>query len=110
MVKPVRVQRSRKKGSQQASPNGLPIRYCGRPGPLGNPFRVSNGDCTHPDCGPRSHPAITAAEAVECFRDWFLHHPDLEKFKAELRGKNLSCWCPLDQPCHVDVILEIVNA
>jgi hypothetical protein len=19
-----------------------------------------------------------------------------------LRGKNLACWCPLDQPCHAD--------
>jgi hypothetical protein len=27
----------------------------------------------------------------------------------ELRGKNLACWCPLDQPCHADVLLELVN-
>ena len=27
-----------------------------------------------------------------------------------LRGKNLACWCPLDQPCHADVLLEIANA
>lgn len=27
----------------------------------------------------------------------------------ELRGKNLACWCPLDQPCHADVLLEIAN-
>lgn len=26
-----------------------------------------------------------------------------------LRGKNLACWCPLDQPCHADVLLEIAN-
>ncbi|WP_269076435.1 DUF4326 domain-containing protein [Sphingobium cupriresistens] len=29
---------------------------------------------------------------------------------ANLRGKNLACWCPLDQPCHADVLLEIANA
>lgn len=29
---------------------------------------------------------------------------------TELRGKDLACWCPLDQPCHADVILEIANA
>jgi len=28
---------------------------------------------------------------------------------AELRGKNLACWCPLDQPCHADVLLELAN-
>lgn len=27
-----------------------------------------------------------------------------------LRGKNLACWCPIDQPCHADVLLEIANA
>ena len=27
----------------------------------------------------------------------------------ELRGKNLACWCPLDQPCHADVLLELAN-
>ncbi len=21
-----------------------------------------------------------------------------------------ACWCPLDQPCHADVLLEIANA
>jgi hypothetical protein len=28
----------------------------------------------------------------------------------QLRGKNLACWCPLDQPCHADVLLELANA
>jgi hypothetical protein len=28
----------------------------------------------------------------------------------ELRGRDLACWCPLDEPCHADVLLEIVNA
>lgn len=27
----------------------------------------------------------------------------------ELRGKNLACWCALDQPCHADVLLELAN-
>lgn len=29
---------------------------------------------------------------------------------AHLRGKNLACFCDLDQPCHADVLLEIANA
>lgn len=28
---------------------------------------------------------------------------------AELRGKNLACWCPLDRPCHADILLELAN-
>ncbi len=27
----------------------------------------------------------------------------------ELRNKNLACWCPLDKPCHVDIIFKILN-
>ena len=28
----------------------------------------------------------------------------------QLRGRDLACWCPLDQPCHADVLLQIANA
>lgn len=31
--------------------------------------------------------------------------PDL----APLRGRDLACWCPLDQPCHADVLLDLAN-
>ena len=27
----------------------------------------------------------------------------------DIRGKNLACWCPLDAPCHGDVLLELAN-
>ncbi|MCP5036571.1 MAG: DUF4326 domain-containing protein, partial [Rhodobacteraceae bacterium] len=27
----------------------------------------------------------------------------------QLKGKNLACWCPLDAPCHADVLLELAN-
>ncbi len=36
--------------------------------------------------------------------------PDDEEIRRELRGKNQACWCPLDQPCHADVLLELANA
>lgn len=29
--------------------------------------------------------------------------------RAELRGHDLACWCPLSAPCHADVLLEIAN-
>lgn len=29
---------------------------------------------------------------------------------TELRGKNLACWCSLDdEPCHADILLEAAN-
>lgn len=36
--------------------------------------------------------------------------PSLDEVREELRGKDLACWCPLDQPCHADVLLELANA
>lgn len=33
--------------------------------------------------------------------------------QSELRGKNLACWCPLDDPyedcCHASVLLKLAN-
>lgn len=28
---------------------------------------------------------------------------------AQLRDSDLACWCPLDKPCHADVLLELAN-
>lgn len=36
--------------------------------------------------------------------DWQREHV------RRLRGKNLVCFCQLDQPCHADVLLELANA
>jgi hypothetical protein len=35
--------------------------------------------------------------------------PSLEEIRRELGGKNLACWCQLDQPCHADVLLDLAN-
>ncbi len=48
--------------------------------------------------------------AVRNYRGWILgmvliKGRDLE----QLRGKNLACYCPLDQPCHADVLLDLAN-
>ena len=104
MNKPKRIQRKRTKGWRMPE-NAV---YVGRPSKWGNPFRVSNGDCSHPDCGPGSHPPSTAMMAVAAFRThWKVLLADLARM--ELRGKDLACWCPLDQPCHADVLLEWAN-
>lgn len=35
--------------------------------------------------------------------------PTLTEVVGELRGKNLACFCKLDEPCHADVLLELAN-
>lgn len=56
-------------------------------------------------------PVETTAEAVELYRKLLLHKEHHRAWVREnLRGKNLACWCALDQPCHADVLLEVANA
>ena len=33
----------------------------------------------------------------------------VEDVVAQLRHKDLVCWCPLERPCHADVLLELAN-
>lgn len=55
------------------------------------------------------------AHAVELYRAWLdWQIARLRTMRAglmhDLRGKDLACWCPIGQPCHADVLLEIANA
>lgn len=98
---PDRIQLSRKKGWK--TPENTVI--VSRPSFWGNPYQAKNGD---------------RASAVRCYKmelEWYLHGrgasaEQKKKVKdglAFLRGKNLACWCPLDQPCHADVLLDFAN-
>jgi glycine cleavage system aminomethyltransferase T len=115
LSKPQRIQLGRTKGWRMP-PNTVRV---SRPSMWSNPF-------THPD----------PTKAVEAFRQLitnggaFRIEPGglqfAKSFRAEtlewwwprwvrknidqIRGKNLGCWCPLDQPCHADVLLEVANA
>ena len=100
--KPICIQRSRQQ--KQISPNGLPIIYVGRPTKWGNPFKVG-------DEGIDSR-----EKAVALYKEWIENKmpnkqkpPTNTEIRNELAGKNLSCWCSLDGPCHADVLLEIAN-
>lgn len=52
------------------------------------------------------------AYLVALFAD-YMDRPEQRLERADvvthLRGKNLACWCPLDQPCHADVLLRLAN-
>jgi hypothetical protein len=30
--------------------------------------------------------------------------------RTALAGHDLACWCPLDSPCHADILLKAANA
>lgn len=69
-----------------------------RPSKWGNPYRCA------------STPAARA-EAVEAYRTWLAERPELvAQARTELAGFDLACYCPLDGPCHRNVLLELVNA
>ena len=104
--KPIRIQRKRTKGWKMP-PNTV---YVGRPSGFGNPYKVGrDGDATA--CVKKYRLAWAAT-----IRSANMHprHPLMPfgrpVYLGPLRGKNLACWCRLDQPCHVDVLLEIANS
>jgi hypothetical protein len=97
---PVRIQRKRTKGWRM--PEGAV--YVGRPTKWGNPISIA--DAGSPEA------------AVDHYRYFCGMDPDAplhfgnelrERAKRELRGKDLACWCPLDRPCHADVLIELAN-
>lgn len=36
-------------------------------------------------------------------------YPSTADIRAALAGRSLACWCPLDEPCHADVLLRVAN-
>lgn len=100
MTKPVRVQRQRTKGWRMP-PNTV---YVGRGSRWGNPYRIGDRD-------RRTGGVLDRDSVIERFTDAlvFGRLPVSDEDCVALRGKNLACWCPLDQPCHADVLLELAN-
>jgi len=80
--------------------------YVGRPTKWGNPWSENNNPLYWMSAEPSWREQVVAAY------EWglgFMSDGDFEKFIEPLRGKDLACWCPLDQPCHADVLLEMAN-
>ena len=123
MSKPKRIQLRRTKGWRK-SEGAIVV---ARPSRWGNPYRIGD-DIMYPHPGTvpyefaHSHTfppgeyswfdvrAIDRAEAVRLFRSYIENEygPDLDVL-GPLAGHDLACWCPLDQPCHADVLLELAN-
>lgn len=93
---PKRIQRKRIRGWRM--PEGTV--YVGRGSKWGNPYRAGDDNLT----------------AVRMFREFLARAPlgpdgesVYDDIQHELAGKDLACWCQLDQPCHADVLLDLAN-
>lgn len=100
---PKRIQRRRTKGWRM--PEGAV--YVGRPSQWGNPWRQDR-DRTATERLSRQYAVDRFRE--ECQKRATRDHVGYVAWLGPLRGRDLACWCPLDEPCHVDVLLELANA
>ena len=87
-----RIQRKRTKGWKMPA-NTV---YVGRPSKWGNPYPPGK-NYTH----------IGSLIRYEIWLKCILNNNP--HFLDELRGKDLACWCPLDKPCHADVLLKFLK-
>jgi hypothetical protein len=96
---PIRIQRKRTKGWR----NPLNTIYVGRPSKWGNPVNWKD----HIDGAGGT---IQGREIACLWYERMIAEHDLyADIRKELKGKNLSCFCPLSEPCHADILLRIAN-
>ncbi len=116
-----RIQRQRTKGWRM--PEG--VVYVGRPTRWGNPFTVGKTIRWHADADVRlwqwgdldgipDEWVMTREQAVRSYAKWLRCAVGRSGWAMavdtfELTGHNLACWCPLDVPCHADVLLHLAN-
>lgn len=123
MTRPARLRLSRAKGfdlqTASIALNGLPAVNVARPSKWGNPFTLANAR----DVGFTGTDEALRAMVVDSFRIWTgpLYRnvwmgPESEARRDaiwdnldQLAGKNLACWCPLDGPCHADILLKMAK-
>lgn len=117
-MSPQRIQLRRTKGWRK--PKGAIV--VARPSRWGNPWRITpetnhampfgRGALVHhieTDAILGHVRADSAAHwAVQAYR-MDLTDELIAAARTELRGRDLCCWCPLDQPCHADVLLSLAN-
>lgn len=121
-MSPKRIQMSRQHPWRADNPDAVIV---ARPSKWGNPFKVGENylwlndllDWPMPtlrapgeyDHGVRVEACPDRATAVTWFRLWWKSMVATGTDMGPLAGRDLACWCPLDQPCHADVLLELAN-
>ena len=102
-MKPKRIQLSRAKGWRMP-PDTVKI---DRATKWGNPFVIGK-DGTRAECIEK-YRRFVVAKAKTTRPDVLASRTLVSAHVGDLKGKNLACWCPLDGPCHGDVLLELAN-
>lgn len=111
MSAPSRIQLRRTKGWRK--PEGSIV--VSRPSEWGNPFAVGEyGVETRADAVALFREYVTTGSAIASDQSGSIQPWDPlgrlpEMVRIKLAGHDLVCWCPLDQPCHADVLLELAN-
>lgn len=115
MSDPVRIQRRRDKGWRKP----VDAIVVTRPTMWGNPFPVC--DMFSREDAVRMHRELVLTGETwwgpEGDRHRFTRRPDkgpmnvptVDVIRRELAGRDLVCWCPLDEPCHADTLLAIAR-
>ena len=113
---PQRIQRKRTKGWRAAdastNPNGYV--FVGRGSGYGNSWKIGATGWTVLPGGwidRRPHEPLTRQQAIDSFINARTHDVTfLRRIRKDLAGKDLMCWCRLDQACHADWLLEVANS
>lgn len=71
--------------------------YVGRPSKWENPYKITKERTREIVLHDYKRIMLTTLE----------QEPD---YLDELRGKDLACWCSLDEPCHADILLDMLNS
>lgn len=104
MPKRVQIQSWRKPGGKK--PDNVVI--VARPSKWGNPYKIGAIYHRGHSFSGRDDIVRDAADAVRLFRGYVFNLRSASDI-AELRGKDLACYCKLTDPCHADVLLELPN-
>jgi hypothetical protein len=109
-MKPQRIQLSRARGWRMP-PNTIKV---DRTTKFGNPFRVTSRrraiECVYLFCMMVSGYICLTDGDVDAQRELVGVLKECKRNRwAPLRGKNLACWCRIGEPCHADILLQIVN-
>jgi hypothetical protein len=107
---PKRIQRMRTKG--WSMPKGTV--YVGRPTKWGNPYLINVRPAMLPPNFPWGRREAVEAYELMLAGGYRLKRPPgfqlVTDAMNELEGKDLACWCRIDQACHADILLRYANA
>ena len=97
MNHPLRIRRDGWRGKLPAG-----AKLVTRPSPWGNPYKIGEHG--------------TRAEVIAMYERDLLSGElrdrkgrELRSRLPELRGRLLACYCPLNEPCHADVLARLAN-